>query len=198
MALGDCPYATLDEFKERINVTGTDDDTMLQQILNSAGMVVDALTRQPPRDKWAFKDYAGEVRTFDDDRSGVIIIDDCISVTSIGREGETMTETDDYKLEPANATPKTRIVFRATGWPYDPRSSWDAAQGVEVTGTWGYCAAADLPAAITEATLTQAEKLYERVGVSPEVLTQAIGDPWRTADKVVVAMLAPFQRRNGR
>jgi hypothetical protein len=63
---------------------------------------------------------------------------------------------------------------------------------IAVTGTWGYCTQANRPAVVKEATLMQAERLYERISVSPTEMLAAMRDPYRSIDPLVKAVLAPL------
>jgi hypothetical protein len=196
-------YATITELKQRVSVEATDvtADTLLQQLLDTAAYMVDQATRRPPEGKEAFSATSSETRYFDDPRLGTVAIDDALTVTAITRGGTTITSTY-YQLRPYNPGngPYTSIQFRSDAtsitnieWYGYPHTYMGTRQ-IAVTGTWGYCTQANRPAVVKEATLTQAEKLYERFGISPAELLTAMRDPYKTLDPLVAAMLAPLMK----
>jgi hypothetical protein len=192
-------YATITELKARIakSADGTEVDAMLQQILDSAAQIVDHVTRGYRRGYEAFSASASEARHYDDAPDGTLRIDDAVTVTAVTRQSAAQVEgnTRDYVLYPYNTTPKQEIRFMyGRGGGYDPARSPMAVRAVSVTGTWGYCTEATRPAIVKEATLTQAEKIYERIAIAPAELLVAMRDPYRYVDAFVVAMLTPLRR----
>ena len=208
-------YAQITELKPRVGVeaANTDSDTLLQQVLDAAAHIVDA-ARNPmgfnrlPLGAEAFSaTAAGVTRYFDDPLTGVIEIDDLIGAPTAVVRNSTTLDTADYALWPYNPGdgPYTRILLRsdalweptltsgATWYGYPNVGS--GARMIAVTGTWGYCAQADRPAVVKEATLMQAERLYERIKVRAEDMLQAMRDPYKGMDPLVKAVLAPFMYR---
>jgi hypothetical protein len=202
----DTDYATWDELKGRIN-TPTDKSQMLgQQLLNTAAYLVDHCTRRPPEGVLAFSLTApGVTRLFDDDETDSIAIDDCQAVTTVLRGGVAIS-SEQYVLWPYNEQPKTRILFRYPATRMTPRRGpWyghpyaNAGAGqLSLTGTWGFCASEDRPPIIKEATLMQAERLYERCGLDPEKLLMAMRNPYRSIDPLVLDVLYPVRKKGAR
>jgi hypothetical protein len=204
-------YATVDELKPRVGIEAGNDDsnTLLQQVLDAAAHIVDT-ARNPqgcdrlPTGAEAFSATASNAtRYFDDPMTGVIEVDDLLTLDGITRNG-TALSADDYVTWPYNPGngPITRILLRSDTL-YDPLvltgANWygypnvgRGARMIAVTGTWGYCTQANRPAVVKEATLMQAERLYERISVSPTEMLAAMRDPYRSIDPLVKAVLAPL------
>src|SRR5688500_8227478 len=94
-------YCTITELKARVSVDASDtsEDTKLQAMLDAAAVKVDELTRGYLPGVEAFSASASATRLFDDYLTGVIEIDDCLSVTALTQGGTTITDTY-YKLHP--------------------------------------------------------------------------------------------------
>lgn len=202
-------YATNDELKPRVGIeaANTDSDGLLQQLLDAAAFIVDQVARNPvgcnrlPVGTAAFAaTAAGETRYFDDPLTGSIEIDDCLAVTAVTQDGAAVDPTT-YILWPYNPGngPYTRLLFSSdaavapaivTGSWYGYPQKGVGIRRIAVTGTWGYCTEANRPAVIKEATLIQAERLYERLGLNPSELLAGYRDPYKSVDPLVMAMLA--------
>jgi hypothetical protein len=70
-----------------------------------------------------------EERVFDGSGGTMLEIDDCISITKI-ENNVTTDEVDEYKLYPANTTPKTS-VYNYYGW-------YIGSQNYTIDAEWGY------------------------------------------------------------
>jgi uncharacterized protein (DUF1330 family) len=70
-----------------------------------------------------------EERYFDGSGDSNLVIDDCISIIKI-ENNVTENEVEDYKLYPANTTPKTSI--------YNPYLWYKGAQNYTIEAEWGY------------------------------------------------------------
>lgn len=135
-------------FKAWKRVEVSTDDTIIQAAINSAEETID----QHCGRRFAVAGSAS-VRLFAvrDDRSSVVEIHDCTSVTLVTDSGNTI-DSSAYQLEPVNGlttwgetTPYSRIRLINSGcWSY----FYDQAT-IAVTATWGWSA---LPARYTEAT----------------------------------------------
>ncbi len=213
MPLADSDYATLAEYKERVSVPAADTshDAMLQQWLNAAAWVVDRHTRQPIEGYPAFSESSSEVRYFDDDfgTSGSIEIDDAVSVASMTR-GDTTISAGQFKTFPYNPGngPITRLFLRGdSAFPFlavITTSSWynypyrGAGVGqIAVTGTWGYCTAANRPFAVKEATLIMAGMFYQRRSLKRSDLIMAMRNPDTDDLKMVKSLLEPLVKYQG-
>jgi hypothetical protein len=202
----DTTYATGAEFKTRIHAKDTEGDTVLYQALVNAGAyLVDWCTRMPPRGTEAFSATgtaeAPVTRLFDDDLSGIVRLDDCLQVISVTRNGQAV-DPSYYQLWPYNELPRTQLYFRidlilpttlAGGWYGYPYRDQGPGQ-IAVSGVWGFCAAADRPPIIKEATLMQAQSLYQRIGLNPSALLQALQNPSRALDPRVELLLFPVKK----
>jgi hypothetical protein len=108
----------------------------------------------------------GTVRYYTALKSGVLQIDDCVTLTEVAtyadgdRTYEDTWATTDYDLLPENAA--------ADGWPYDTlevRSDGDytlpvgVRKGVKLTGTWGW---PTVPEPIKQACLLRSAWLFKR------------------------------------
>lgn len=156
----------------------------LQPLLNAAAVRVDQETRgyRPPRllldgtvvGTEAFSASAVETRLFTDDGSGRVILDDCLTVTAVTRNGAVVSPLR-YQLSydgDANRLPYTELLFRADGGLLGPITSFwygypyagQGPQQIAVTGTWGYCPAAARPPCVATWTLDLAEWAYNTIG----------------------------------
>jgi hypothetical protein len=197
-----------------VSIKGTLDSattTILQRYLNVAAYLVDYVSRKPPRGAVAFSESTSSTRRYDDVDGGrfwyhgnILVlgggtfrIDDLLTATEVKRGGYVLAASD-YILRPYNEYPKTEIILTEFRFPGDltgyrtPMWGTGLAQ-FEVTGTWGYCAAADRPPVIKEAVLTQAERMYERMGLKARDLVNSVRDPWKKIDPFVLDMLESAQ-----
>lgn len=200
----DTDYSTLAEFWDRLNLDEGDaaPQPMLQGILNTAARVVDAVARPPPPGwPWpAFSESPELTRYYPDPYMArapePVPIHDLLSVTEVSRGGTVLTEGTDYLLAPygTDEWPKTELLL-AVGAGVWGTTLLTARVNLKIIGTWGYCAAADRPPEIAEATLLQAVIFYQRYGLDVETLAQAVGDPLKAADRSVERMLLGVTRR---
>ena len=200
-------YATIAELKPLVAITNTDSDTMLQRVLDAAARMFDGATRGAKEGYEAYSESASEARLYDDDNSGVLLIDDCLSVTALTRGGETIT-TDYYKLYPYNPGdgPYTRIYFRGDvntpitlggTWYSYPQAGVGLAQ-FSVTGTWGYCTAANRPEAVKNAVLNLAAIMYKTQAVTLDQVMNMVSpaDPIGIMARNVKDAVQQFRRSN--
>lgn len=182
-------YCSLSELKARLGITDTNDDTVLEAVIEAASRAIDGETGR------VF--YATtETRYFTAEDGELLFVDDLLSVTSLktdldgDRVYETTWSATDYDLEPYNRTPKTRIQMAPYGTRYFP----SVRRGVEITGSWGYSATA--PDAINEACLLMAARLFKRKGapfgvlMNPDLGTARIPQ----IDPDVKLLIRPFVR----
>jgi hypothetical protein len=80
-------------------------------------------------DKYTGRNFVAEEGTklYDGNAKYEIMIDDCTEITSIEVDD---SEIDDYKLYPANTTPKTSVYY-SSGFA-------SGNQNISIEGTWGY------------------------------------------------------------
>lgn len=166
--------------------------------------MVDGLTRGYRPGYEAFSASSSEIRYFDDvmREPGYVPIDDCLSVSLVQRNGNTVT-SGNYKLWPYNRTtdamPATHLylaafasiptdVFTGSGFYNYPFQGVGAA-GFAITGVWGYCTAANRPPVIKEVTLKIAKQLYDEAAYTAKDMMQAVANPSNWVDKAIIRML---------
>jgi hypothetical protein len=205
--MADTDYGTPDELAGQVGIKTLDpsptDPTrlLLQRYLNSAAYVVDYVTRRPPRGKAAYSLDSGATRHFDDLLQDTLPIDDLVGTPTLITRGTVTIAPAYYKLWPYNPGdgPYTKLLLRldvvinATAvqtslWYGHPYKGVGVEQ-IAITGNWGYCAADKRPPVVKEATLIQAERMYERRGMKSKDLVNALRDPWKTIDPFVLALL---------
>lgn len=155
-------YATLTEFRERLNITNaTRDDAPLLDALETASRDVDEDTG---RRFWL--DLTTSARTYMETgrilraREGWrLLIDDIGSTAGLVVEygyGDTWSTITDYETGPENALAHRRPVtslLRWAGWPCGSTTR------IRVTARWGWPV---VPSQIHDATLLRAHRLYSR------------------------------------
>lgn len=163
MSLGD-PYATTAEFKARLSVEVSTDDTRLLEALNVASRAV-----EDHCDRQFNKAASATARLFYPIDHYGLHVDDFHTTTGLvvktdqGDDGtfETTWDATDYQLEPVNG-----IVSGESGWPYSRLVAVESRAfpvtgrrvPVEVTASWGWNA---VPSPVKEATLILAEAIYK-------------------------------------
>ncbi len=196
----DTSYATLAQLKQRVglSVGETTNDTWLQQLLNAAAVLVDEKTRGYRSGYEAFAASASETRLFDDYIfNGYLDIDDVQAISAVGRD-TTVIDPTLYRLWPFNPDngPYERLYFSNI---YAGRANYGAwwpmrRATIEVTGIWGYCTTANLPACVTEAVLRQAELWYESAQLSPTELGAMLVNPYTALRADIEIILRPVKR----
>lgn len=183
-------YATLTELKARLDITSTDDDAVLESVLEAASRQVDGWCGR------AFESGAATRVLTADTYDMVILPDDLHAMTAIAidRDGdrvyETVWEVTDVDLQPY---PGPYSVLRPVGGKAFPTHRY----AVQVTGTWGF--GTDVPAPVREATLLQATRLFKRKDAPFGVTGSAEHGQLQTISRVdpdVKELLAPYVRWN--
>lgn len=194
-------YCGLEELKDRLGITSSDDDFALQQaIQETAGEINETCSQHFYR--------ITETRTFVPHSIIELNIDALVSITSLnvdqtgdGVYDEAWTLNTDYQLKLAidrynlNALgiqrPYRRVqVLQAGKWfPYTyPYSHWDR---VQITGTWGW---PSVPPQVAQANLILAAQRFKEkdapFGISG---SNDFGqERVLTADPIIMKMLRPF------
>jgi hypothetical protein len=156
-------YATLSQVKAALRITDQIDDSLLNTSIDAASRWVDG---------WCDRAFtpaaAGTAVYIPSGRMDDLIVDDLTAVTSIAIDEDldesfsTVLRPIDFQLLPANARsgglqwPYTRIRPQEDGY-------WPTAYGratVRIVGQFGWPA---IPAAVREATILQAARLYTRL-----------------------------------
>lgn len=154
-------YATVAELKSRSNITDATDDTVLASVLDAVSRQIDEHCSRR-----FYKNSVDETRYYTAESPYLLFVDDLVSVTTLYTDGdgdrtyESTWDTDDYDLEPVNASltskPYTTIEVAPRGlytFPVDIR------RGVKVVGVFGW---PSVPNPIKEACLLQSERLFLR------------------------------------
>lgn len=121
-------------------------------------------------------DTTSSERLFDGRYGNAVIIDDCVSVTSVSvyhKDGTLAYAfgTDDFVLSPYNTLPKTKVILK----PKTDGAFIDGNANVTVTAKWGY--SVTVPADITYATTVIASGIMNVGNDAPgEKQTEKIGD----------------------
>lgn len=147
-------YITLAELKEDLSVAEEADDFILEQKIDAAQDIIEHLTAR-------VFEAATATRYYDwDDVDGLILWlgADLVSLTSVtnGDSDGTSISTDDITLLPRNEGPPYDRLRLDSG----STSTWDVDTDywIQVTGTWGWSAAAPDP--IKQACLRLAAHMY--------------------------------------
>lgn len=144
-------YATLADLKAYLGIETGDDDALLQQLLESAQVMVDGWCRR------TFEAEADSARTFDEyDVAGDLLLfgADLCAVTSVVEGSSTLTRGTDYLTRPRNDDDAPWWgLRRLTG-------DWDGDAEIVVTGRWAYSTSA--PADVEQATKRLAAYLYRQ------------------------------------
>ncbi|MBU1173447.1 MAG: phage gp6-like head-tail connector protein [Proteobacteria bacterium] len=152
-------YVTLPELRAYLNMTGTGDDVLLRQLIDSAQQNVDRYCGWQFEAHTATRYYDSEADVDPDQRSVLVLDEPLLTVTTLTNGDADVLIPAEYFLEPTNSVPKWRIRLRAsTGlyWTY----TTDHEQAITLVGTWGYMATADY--AIKQATMRWAGYLYKQ------------------------------------
>ncbi len=182
--MSDNLYAPVAELRERLGLTDSSQDYMLDRALQSASRWIDrTLGRR------FFTTSSDEIRYFTAcEAYWYLELDDLLSVTTLETDAngdgvyETVwTVTTDYWLGPRNAPldglPYTCINKTAWGGRYSFPAWQDA---IKITGKFGYCTLANVPPQIRDLCLSLAESGAGAVGggdlVIPGVQSYKIGN----------------------
>jgi len=184
-------YATLQELKTWLGITGATDDARLELAIEGASRAIDT--------ECSRRFFATTLTKFfaTDDPMRCDVDDDLLSVTSISVDANGMRSYEalagtDYELEPEVAP--YRQVYIAPGssqsFPVEQR------RAVRVVGSWGYNATGSHPQAINRACLILATRYFKRKDAPFGVLgTPELGFMRVTSrDPEVRALLQPYRR----
>jgi hypothetical protein len=153
-------YATVEQLKQRINITDTVDDVVLDMVLDAVSRAIDNFCN-----RFFYSTAAGTVRYYTPIYTDEVQIDDCVALSAVVTDSDgdrtyedTWTATD-YDLLPENAgsvDPYTSIAVTPDGDYSFPRG---VRKGLKLTGTWGWPA---VPPAVREACLIQSARIFKR------------------------------------
>jgi len=191
-------YCTLADLKAALRVQDSIDDSLLELAIESASREIDGYCERVFYSTSATRVYAPT-------NIYTVTTDDIISVTTLKSSSDGVTyditwQTSDYQLEPLNGvagglvTPFTRI--RATGNYLMPTFSvgtfYEGEALIQVTGVFGWSA---IPAAIRQATVILAMRLFKRLDSPMGVISNDLGSMRvGRVDPDVEALLSPFRK----
>jgi hypothetical protein len=160
-------YADLTTLKSEpyLNISGTDNDTILRKELETVSREIDEYCRRHFYCVDATKYYDGR-------KKELILNEDILSITSVkldlnndGVYEVTMAETD-YHSWPYNELPWESLIIRSNG-SYGSFAS-GVVRGVEIIGVWGHGNGASEPYEPTSVTVTAAGTDDTELAVSSE------------------------------
>jgi len=162
-------YCTLADIKARLDI-GDDYDSWLAGIITGASRFIDTFCRR------SFEAAAEDTKYFDGTGTDSLIVPDLVSVDELIVDDDTWAATD-YILYPLNETPKMKIVVDPDG---DYSVFTSGRKKVEITGDWGYNAAApaddnemadlwDVCVQLAIRVYKHAEQAYQDTGAIPEL-----------------------------
>jgi len=191
-------YCTLADLKAALRVQDSIDDSLLELAIESASREIDGYCERVFYSTSATRIYAPT-------NIYTVTTDDIISVTTLKSSSDGVTyditwATSDYQLEPLNGvagglvTPFTRI--RATGNYLMPTFSvgtfYELEALIQVVGVFGWSA---VPAAIRQATVILAMRLFKRLDSPMGVISNDLGSMRvGRVDPDVEALLSPFRK----
>ena len=191
-------YATLGELKASLRVQDALDDDLLSLAIEAASREIDGYCERVFYSTSATRVYAPQ-------NIYLVETDDIVSVTTVktstdGLTYDTTLAATDYQLEPLNGiagglvSPFTQI--RAVGdylWPaYSPQTIFHLEASVQVVGVFGWSA---IPAAIRQATVILAMRIFKRLDAPLGMITNDMGS-MRVGrfDPDVEALVMPFRK----
>ena len=181
-------YATVEELAARLDIGGEEQDAILAQVLEAASRQIDG---------WCSRSFASgaSARQLTSDSGELLILpEDLHGLTSIAadwdgdRVYEDAWDVTDVDLQPY---PGPYQVVRPRGRRSFPTHRY----AIEITGDWGF--GAEVPAAIREACLLQAARLYKRKDAPFGVTGSPEHGELQTISRVdpdVKELLAPYMR----
>jgi hypothetical protein len=191
-------YCSLAELKASLRVADAIDDSLLELAIESASREIDGYCERVFYSTSATRVYAPH-------SIYLVETDDIVSVTTVktssdGLTYDTTLAATDYQLEPLNGiagglvSPFTQI--RAIGdflFPaYSPQTIFHLEASVQVVGVFGWSA---IPAAIRQATVILAMRLFKRLDAPLGMITNDMGS-MRVGrfDPDVEALVMPFRK----
>jgi hypothetical protein len=156
-------YATLAEAKARLSIPSATAtyDTVLEASIEAASRAIDEDCNRVFYAVTQTRYYTPDdpLSLFLEDDVTVITQVKTLSVQGGGyRTYGFVWSVNDWDLEPYSGPPYSRLIVNPTGMYVFPT----IRRGVEVAGTFGYCATGSHPRAINEACLRMTARLFER------------------------------------
>ena len=195
MAIGD-PYASLEEFKDYMKMTGKDSyDDGLQDALSSVTTEIEGRCNRQFN-----KAASASQRSYYPDTRHLAKVHDFYTTDDlvVTFKGNALVEGTDFELQPLDG-----IVDNQPGWPYWKIKllggrmfhTWDSRNGapLKVTARWGWNA---VPAPVKQACLIMAAETFQLKDAPLGVAgMDAFGSALRVRDNAMAASkLAPYVR----
>jgi len=163
-------YATLTEIKNYMSISDTTDDSLLEDLVESASRSIDRIANRR-----FYLDASASARLYRAYSNIFVFVDDIGSTTSLvvaidsagnGTYSKTLALNTDYILDPLTSQSLNRpytqltMVSNTESWPIFPGISQNGLRpGVQVTAKWGW---PSVPSDINTACLILTADLYKR------------------------------------
>ena len=153
-------YSTVVTLKTRLGISDTTDDTTLGLVLDGVCRAIDGHCGQS-----FYKDAVASIRYYTAQDRDTVFVDPLVSVTTLATDGglnrtySTTWAATDYDLQPANAASRDRPYTWIETAPDGSYNFVLRVNGIKLTGVFGWPA---VPAAVSEAALLWAERLFKR------------------------------------
>ena len=186
-------YATTADIKAYLGISGTGDDVLLADLLQSAGAAIDTYTNRAfavTGDTTRYLDAVG-----DHIRGYTLYLDrDLCQITSVVNGDGTTVTTSQYTTIPRNETPYRALrLLGSAGLVWTYSDDWEGA--IAVTGRWGY--SIQPPYDIQQATVRLASFYYRQKDAQLADVTAieagvVIQTPAMPAD--VLGLIRPYRK----
>jgi len=163
-------YATLTEIKNYMSISDTTDDSLLEDLVESASRSIDRIANRR-----FYLDASASARLYRAYSNIFVFVDDIGSTTNLvvaidsagnGTYSKTLALNTDYILDPLTSQSLNRpytqltMVSNTESWPIFPGISQNGLRpGVQVTAKWGW---PSVPSDINMACLILTADLYKR------------------------------------
>jgi hypothetical protein len=152
-------YVELNDFKDYLGATTSDDDSLLTSMLERAQTIFDSQTRRTFEADSDTTRYFDSVRDVSDDTLRLDV--DLCAITTITNGNGSVITSGQYVTEPRNSTPYYAIkLLRSAATYWQAANNGDNENAIAVTGKWAYSTSA--PHDVAEAVLDIATLLYRR------------------------------------
>ena len=130
-------YASLSALKAYLDIDGTGDDALLNDLLRRAQSLIDTHTRR------TFEATVATTRYFDPTDTGIVrgarlyLGKDLCQISSVTNGDAEVVAAADYVTEPRNDTPYYALTLRSQSgiaWTYDD----DSENAIAISGFWAY------------------------------------------------------------
>ena len=153
-------YVGGEAVKEYLGVTTTDDNTLIDHLIDRAGNIIEAYTGRVFKAETATKYFNTDNI---EGRCLYLWGYDLLTITKLTNGNSVEITSDQYRLEPRNETPKYIVRLNEDyTWEFD-----DSDDEISIAGTWGY--STNLPLSIEHACIRLVAFLYRQKDTSSDV-----------------------------